>query len=175
MYIICILWTGQWNPRITDRWILRALAAMKSLNPMTFVANFYSCVQEQPTMACHRQYTIPHKLAILQEFARLQDEEGLPLWAAARRLGVDDSKLYWWAKETESFNQFIAPPGNQMKRQAVNRAARSFHPGHKSCLSIIEEELLLFIFKHCEQGMSVSIQMALQSENIACSTSFLFP
>ena len=108
-------------------------------------------------MARRRQYTVPQKLAILQDFARLQDEGGHSLRAAARSLEVDASQLRRWRREAESFNQFIAPPGNQNRR--VNRAARSLHPGRKSCLSNIEEELLLFIFEHREQGISVSIQM----------------
>lgn len=76
------------------------------------ILNFYR-VRQQSTMARRRQYTVPQKLAILQDFARLQDEGGHSLRAAARSLEVDASQLRRWRREAESFNQFIAPPGNQ--------------------------------------------------------------
>jgi hypothetical protein len=71
--------------------------------------------------------------------------------------GVDPSQLLRWKSKKSQFEAFLQR-GNGSK---VNTGAMALHRGGISCLHVIEDLLLQYIFEEREQGLAVSVRMVI--------------
>jgi hypothetical protein len=104
-----------------------------------------------------RSYTISLMLSMVRTSETRCDENGVSLRSVARELGVDSSQLRRWKTQKALFEQFL----RRRHGANINRGATTLHPGYKSCLHEIEDQLLQFIWDEREQGLPVSIRMVI--------------
>ncbi len=95
------------------------------------------------------RYTTRRKLALLTMAKRLQDEEGILLRKSAEHVQVSALLLTRWAE--------LFSLGNGSIKALLKTKKKSLHPGPLGQLKPLEEALLRYIFKQCEQGIKISI------------------
>jgi transposase-like protein len=76
----------------------------------------------------------------------------------ARDLGVYPNQLRRWQEKIDDHTK----KSSRIPGMHFNPRACSLHPGRKSCLSIIEQELLRHVFESREQGVPVSVRLVIE-------------
>lgn len=96
-------------------------------------------------------YSIKEKLSMICAVEVRCRNNNEKVHAIAREFGVDHAQILRWKAQAERLEELLG-------RARANASATSIHPGRKSCLEDIEEELLGFIWEQREQGLAVSIR-----------------
>jgi len=99
-----------------------------------------------------KHYMIRGKLSMIRAVEVRCRDNNETLRSRAREFGVDNAQLHHWIAQTATFEELVT-------RAHGNAATTSVHPGRKSCLEAIEEELLAFTWEQHKQGLVVSIRV----------------